>query len=168
MNKYSINIFWSDEDEGYIAVSPEFPGLSAFGKTPEKAIAEARVALQLFIDTHEEEGLPLPEPHIAQQYSGQTRVRFPKSLHYQLARRAEMDDTSLNTVIVMACQAFLSGEHSVQRFVGDMKKFFDAYKVTLAALGWSKPSFKERTVSTEREIIYAPALDLKDLKKGGN
>ena len=49
-----------------------------------------------------------------------------------------------------------------------MKKLLDTYKVTLASLGWSKPSFKERTVSTERELVFAPGLDLKDLKKGGN
>jgi predicted RNase H-like HicB family nuclease len=166
MNKYSINIFWSDEDKGYIAVSPEFPGLSAFGKTPEKAIAEARVALQLFIDTYEEEGLPLPEPNIAQQYSGQTRVRFPKSLHYQLARRAEMDDTSLNTVIIMACQSFLSGEHAVKRYVEDMRRVFN--EATLAFSAWNKPRFKEGTVSTEREHIYFPGLDIRSLEKGGN
>ncbi|HWO02117.1 MAG TPA: type II toxin-antitoxin system HicB family antitoxin [Blastocatellia bacterium] len=168
MNKYSFNVFWSDEDEGFIAVSPEFPGLSAFGKTPEKAMIEAQVALQLFMETYEEEGLPLPEPHKAQQYSGQIRVRFPKSLHYQLARRAEIDETSLNSIIVSACQSFVSGDFSVRRAIGEMKKLLDDHKLALASLGWGRPSFKERTVSTERELVFAPGLDLKDLTKGGN
>jgi predicted RNase H-like HicB family nuclease len=122
MNKYSFNISWSDEDEGYIAVSPEFPGLSAFGKTPEKAIAEARVALQLFIDTYEEEGLPLPVPQVAQRYSGQIRVRFPKTLHGQLARKAEAEGVSLNLVIVNACQKDVTGDQVGQQCLSEIKK----------------------------------------------
>ena len=167
MDKYSINIFWSDEDNGYIAVTPEFPGLSAFGNTPEEAVAEARVALKLFIETHEDEGLPLPEPQIAQQYSGQIRVRFPKSLHYQLARKAELEGNSLNLIIVNACQSAVTGEQVGQRLVSEIKKLFNENAVALASLvGFSnKPSFKEKTVTTERELIFAPGLDL---KKGGN
>lgn len=159
MNKYSVNIFWSDEDEGYIAVSPEFPGLSAFGKTPEKAIAEAQVALKLFIDTYEEEGLPLPEPQIVQRYSGQIRVRFAKSLHYQLARKAELDDTSLNSVIVNACQAVVTGEQVGQRYLGEIKRLLNDHKIALASLSLSKPSFKEKTVTTETErTLFVPGM----------
>ncbi|MBS1788999.1 MAG: type II toxin-antitoxin system HicB family antitoxin [Acidobacteria bacterium] len=60
--KYSFLLHWSDEDEGYIAKCPEFPGLSAFGETPDEAIAEAQVALELMIETYQEAGQPLPEP----------------------------------------------------------------------------------------------------------
>ena len=40
-NKYRFDLNWSDEDDGYIAVCPEFPGLSAFGETAEESLAEA-------------------------------------------------------------------------------------------------------------------------------
>ena len=50
MNKYGFKLFWSDEDEGYIATCPEFPTLSAFGETPESALTEAQTALDLFIE----------------------------------------------------------------------------------------------------------------------
>ena len=78
MNRYSMNIFWSDEDESYIATCPEFPGLSAFGETPEEALAEAQIALQLFIDTYNEDGLPLPEPQVADKM-GTFRIPSSKS-----------------------------------------------------------------------------------------
>jgi len=61
--KYTIHIFWSDEDEGFIAVCDEFPGLSAFGDSRERALHEAQVALDLMIDHYRSTGQPLPEPH---------------------------------------------------------------------------------------------------------
>lgn len=58
--KYSFNLRFSEEDAGYIAISPEFRGLSAFGESPEEAIEEAKVALELFIETYEDENKSLP------------------------------------------------------------------------------------------------------------
>ena len=62
-NKFAIHIFWSDEDEGFIAICEEFPGLSAFGETREEALTEAQTALSLMIDHYEETGQKLPKPH---------------------------------------------------------------------------------------------------------
>jgi predicted RNase H-like HicB family nuclease len=45
MGKYAIEIFYSKEDEGYIAVIPELPGCSAFGETEEKALDEVKIAM---------------------------------------------------------------------------------------------------------------------------
>lgn len=59
---YSFNVFWSDEDAAYIAVCPEFPGLSAFGETAEQALTEMKLALELAMETYQEEGWTLPEP----------------------------------------------------------------------------------------------------------
>lgn len=64
-NKYKFNLSWSDEDEGYIAVCPEFPGLSAFGDTAERALAEAQIALDLFVQSYQAKGITLPEPQKA-------------------------------------------------------------------------------------------------------
>lgn len=60
--KYSFLLHWSDEDGGYIANCPEFPGLSAFGESPDEAIAEAQVALELMVENYRETGQSLPEP----------------------------------------------------------------------------------------------------------
>jgi predicted RNase H-like HicB family nuclease len=60
--KYTIHIFWSNEDDGFVAVCDEFPGLSAFGNTREKALDEAQTALDLMIEHYRSTGQPLPEP----------------------------------------------------------------------------------------------------------
>ena len=62
MNKYAIEIFYSDDDEGYIAVVPELPGCSAFGETEEEALKEVKVAIELWLETAEKEGREIPHP----------------------------------------------------------------------------------------------------------
>lgn len=99
-NSYSFNVFWSEEDGSYIAICPEFPGLSAFGETAEQALAEMKVVLDLAIETYQEEGWTLPEPTARHAYSGQFRVRMPKTLHARLAFQAEVEHVSLNTLVV--------------------------------------------------------------------
>lgn len=105
---YGFEIFWSAEDEGYIATCPEFPGLSAFGETREEATKEAETALELFIEEYKAKGKPLPEPTGLDAFSGQLRLRMPKSLHRKLAEAARREETSLNQYIVY----LLSEQHA--------------------------------------------------------
>jgi predicted RNase H-like HicB family nuclease len=60
--KYPIEIFWSDEDGGYIANVPDLRYCSAFGETYEEALREVLEAMELHLDTLREEGRPIPEP----------------------------------------------------------------------------------------------------------
>ena len=62
MQKYTLEIFYSDEDEGCIAVVPELPGCSAFGKTEEAALQEVEVAIELWLETAQKEGREIPQP----------------------------------------------------------------------------------------------------------
>ena len=62
IDKYELQFFWSEEDEAFVAVCREFPGLSAFGETREEAVREAQIALDLMIETYREKGMSLPEP----------------------------------------------------------------------------------------------------------
>ena len=55
---------WSDEDESYVATIPEFPGLSAFGDTPEEAAEEAKIAAEGFIQVFKEDGRTLNMPYL--------------------------------------------------------------------------------------------------------
>ena len=100
MNTYSCRLLWSDEDGGYIATSPEFPDLSAFGPTAAEAIAELEALLDDAARTHGDSGWPLPAPLRVREYSGQLRLRLPRSLHGRLVEEAELDGVSLNTLIV--------------------------------------------------------------------
>jgi predicted RNase H-like HicB family nuclease len=113
MSNYSFTVRWSDEDEGYIAVCPEFPGVSAWGETPDDAIREVQVALELSIEIRNEEGWELPAPWKVTHYSGQFRLRVPAWLHQQLAERAELEGVSLNTLAVSYLAAGLGSPRPV-------------------------------------------------------
>lgn len=60
--KYEIDIFWSEEDEGYIADVPDLKHCSAWGETYEEALREVRVAMELHLEVLEKTGRPIPEP----------------------------------------------------------------------------------------------------------
>jgi len=62
MYKYAIEIFYSEDDEGYIALAPEIPGCSAFGANEEEALKEVKIALELWLETARTEGREIPEP----------------------------------------------------------------------------------------------------------
>lgn len=62
MRDYHINIFYSEEDEVYIADIPDFEMCSAHGDTPEAALAEVLVAKDAMIEVMRQKGLPIPEP----------------------------------------------------------------------------------------------------------
>lgn len=61
-SRYAIEIFYSEEDEGYIATVPELPGCSAFRETEEEALKEVKVAIDLWLETAEKEGREIPLP----------------------------------------------------------------------------------------------------------
>ena len=61
MTKYPIEVFWSDEDEGYIATLPDLPGCSAWGTTEAEAIMQAHDASAAWIKAAKAAGDPVPE-----------------------------------------------------------------------------------------------------------
>ena len=62
MKDYHINIFYSDEDEGYIADIPDLKYCSAFGETPELALQEVQIAKTAWLEAAKAAGKPIPEP----------------------------------------------------------------------------------------------------------
>lgn len=62
MKDYHINIFYSEDDAGYIADIPDLEACSAFGDTPEQALKEVQLAKEAWIDAARAEGKPVPTP----------------------------------------------------------------------------------------------------------
>ena len=62
MKDYHINVFYSEEDEGYIADIPDLQFCSAFGESPEAALREVEIAKALWLDAAKKGGIPIPEP----------------------------------------------------------------------------------------------------------
>lgn len=61
MIRYEMIIYWSDEDEAFLVEVPELPGCMADGETYQKALANAEVVIQEWIDTARELGRAIPE-----------------------------------------------------------------------------------------------------------
>jgi predicted RNase H-like HicB family nuclease len=74
MHKYEVIIYWSEEDHAFVAEAPELPGCAAHGPTQEAALASARDAIRLWIETAKEFGDPIPEPKGALSRFGRNRL----------------------------------------------------------------------------------------------
>ncbi|MBP1768054.1 MAG: hypothetical protein H6P98_2169 [Candidatus Aminicenantes bacterium] len=108
MEKYPVSIKWSDEDGGYIATIPGIRGLSAFGEELDISLSELKVAAGAYFESLKKAGKPLPVLAKAVPFSGQLRLRMPKSLHSELSQAAENEGISLNTYLV----SLLAREHT--------------------------------------------------------
>ncbi len=62
MIRYEIIIYWSEEDEAFVAEVPELAGCMADGATYQEALANTEVVIQEWIDTARELGRPVPAP----------------------------------------------------------------------------------------------------------
>jgi predicted RNase H-like HicB family nuclease len=62
MTKYEIILYWSIDDDAFIAEVPELPGCAADGPTRQEALSNAEIAIQEWIDAARELGRPIPEP----------------------------------------------------------------------------------------------------------
>lgn len=62
MKDYHINVFYSEEDQCYVADIPDLQYCSAFGETPEEALSEVRRAMKVWVEAAKEAGKPVPEP----------------------------------------------------------------------------------------------------------
>jgi antitoxin HicB len=118
MKKYPVSIQWSDEDNGYIATVPGARGLSAFGESLEEALSQLKIAADAYFKSLKKAGKPMPAFEKVTSFSGQLRLRLPKSLHEELSHGAQREGISLNTYLV----SLLAGEHTKR----DMLRGFKA------------------------------------------
>lgn len=106
--KYPIEVFWSEEDEGYIALIPDLPGCSAWGETEDRALYEAQDAARAWLKAAKKAGHEIPVPSLKDNFSGKFVMRVPKRLHAELSRRAKSEGVSLNQYVLF----LLSSNHS--------------------------------------------------------
>lgn len=62
MSDYHINVFYSEEDEGYVADIPDLKSCSAVGETPEEALREVLIAKEVWLETARKHRKPIPKP----------------------------------------------------------------------------------------------------------
>ena len=103
MSHYPLEIFWSEEDEGFIAEVPDLPGCSAWGKIEADAARAAQRAVVAWIEAADAARRDIPPPSVIEpvtSYSGKFLVRVPRTLHARLARRAREEGVSLNQYVL--------------------------------------------------------------------
>jgi predicted RNase H-like HicB family nuclease len=100
--RYPAQVYWSDDDKGFIAIASDLPGCSAFGKTQERALAELQDAIAAWVAAAKSIGNPVPDPSPPPDvscYSGKILVRMTRELHGHLAQTAKSEGVSLNQYI---------------------------------------------------------------------
>jgi predicted HicB family RNase H-like nuclease len=95
-DRYTYRVTWSEEDEEYVGLCAEFPGLSWLAATPEEALRGIRqVVAEVVVDLKRHKEV-VPEPLATRQYSGKFQVRVPPETHRRLALEAAESGVSLN------------------------------------------------------------------------
>jgi predicted RNase H-like HicB family nuclease len=97
---YRIVTEWHEDDSCFVARVPAIPGVAAHGPSPDKAAREAMIAAQGALEVMAEDGQAPPPPDSAAAYSGNIRLRLPRSLHRQLDEEATAEGVSLNQWMV--------------------------------------------------------------------
>lgn len=93
--------FVRDETEGgYIVSFPDLPGCITCGESLTAAAANAEDAKKAWLEAALAEGLSIPEPNGLEEYSGQFKLRIPKSLHRSLAEHSRQEGISMNQYCV--------------------------------------------------------------------
>jgi predicted RNase H-like HicB family nuclease len=100
MQKYKIEINWSEEDEAYLANIPELKGCSTHGESYSEAIEMAEDAMEGYIEMLVDLGDTVPTPLSMKECSGRVTLRMNPLLHRDLASQAGFENVSLNELII--------------------------------------------------------------------
>ena len=93
---YKLEIIPDIEEGGYVASFPELPGCLTCAETIEDLIENAMDAKRVWIESEMEMGAEIPEPDDIFEYSGQFKLRIPKSLHKSLSEHSKAEGISMN------------------------------------------------------------------------
>ena len=93
---YRMEIVEDREEGGYVVSYPDLPGCLTCGETIESAVANARDAKRVWLEAALEEGVSIPMPDSLEDYSGQFKLRLPRSLHRALAEHSQREGISMN------------------------------------------------------------------------
>lgn len=97
---YRMEIVEDKDEGGFIVTYPDLPGCISCGETIESAVANAIDAKEVWLEAAIEEGIEINEPDSLDDYSGQFKLRIPKSLHKSLAEHSQREGISMNQYCV--------------------------------------------------------------------
>ena len=97
---YRMEIVEDKDEGGYVVSYPDLPGCISCGKTVESAMTNALDAKKAWLEAALEDGLEIQEPDSLADYSGQFKLRIPRSLHRTLAEHSKREGISMNQYCV--------------------------------------------------------------------
>lgn len=97
---YKLEIVADPTEGGYVASYPELLGCVTCADTIEELILHAKDAKKAWLEAAMEEGITIPQPAKDDEYSGQFKLRLPKSLHRSLAEQSKQEGISMNQYCV--------------------------------------------------------------------
>ena len=97
---YRMEIVEDKDEGGFVVTYPDLPGCITCGKTIESAVANAADAKKAWLEAALEEGIEIQEPDSLEDYSGQFKLRIPRSLHRMLAEHSKREGISMNQYCV--------------------------------------------------------------------
>lgn len=97
---YRIEIVKEQEEGGYALHCPELPGCATCADTVEEGLKMLEDAKRCWFTACLEDGVAIPEPARLEDYSGQFKLRLPRSLHKRLAQRSSEEGVSMNQYCV--------------------------------------------------------------------
>lgn len=97
---YRMEIVEDKDGGGFVVSFPELPGCITCGDTIESAVANAENAKKAWLEAAFESGIVIHEPDSLEEYSGQFKLRIPKSLHRSLAEHSKKEGVSMNQYCV--------------------------------------------------------------------
>lgn len=97
---YRMEIVEDRDEGGYVVSFPDLPGCISCGETIDAAVANAVDAKRAWLEAALEDGISIREPDSLDAYSGQFKLRIPRSLHRALAEHSQEEGISMNQYCV--------------------------------------------------------------------
>lgn len=97
---YRMEIVEDLDEGGFVVSYPDLPGCITSGETIETAVQNAIDAKKAWLEAALEEGIAIYEPDSLEDYSGQFKLRIPRSLHRSLAEHSQREGVSMNQYCV--------------------------------------------------------------------
>ena len=101
---YRMEIVEDRDEDGFVVSYPDLPGCITCGETVKSAVANAQDAKRAWLEATLEDGITIREPDDLESYSGQFKLRIPKSLHKSLTEHAKRGDQYEPILCVSAVQ----------------------------------------------------------------
>lgn len=104
-----------DENGGFVASIHEFPGCIAEGETSDEALKRLEEAATAWLESAMTAGYPVRDPVSFYGYSGKIALRIPRGLHKQVAELSELEECSVNQLLVTAIAEYVGGSRAYSK-----------------------------------------------------